>query len=93
MNDFNEIFELENSFNEKNDIILSFYKNHINSDDDEDASDIENSYKNSFNRYVMFNDYIQSKLSDASDIVQTMSLLIEREQYINHILITNELNK
>ena len=92
MKDFNEIFELENSFNEKNDIILSFYKNHINSDDEE-SNDIENSYKSSFNRYMMFNDYINSKLSDASDIVQTMSLLIEREQYINHILITNELNK
>ncbi len=90
MKDFNEIFELEKSFNEKNDIILSFYKNHINNDEE---SEIENSLKNSFNRYIMFNDYIQSRLQDASDIVQTMSLLIEREQYLNHIIITNELNK
>ena len=90
MKEFNELLELENSFNKKNDIILSFYKEHINSDDD---SNLVNSIKTSFKHYLSFTDNIKSRLSLASDLVQTMSLLIEREEFLNYVLISNNLNK
>ena len=90
MEDFNRIFELEHNFILKNDIVLSFYEKYLANIKNDKT---EKSVKNSFNHYVSFTDNIQNRLYDSTDICDTMSLLIERDQFIDSVMMTNGLNK
>ncbi len=89
MKDFNQIFELQSKFVHDNDIILSYYQKHL--------SDIDNineqKYKTSFDHYLSFTDDINNRLAVTDDLVRTMSLLIEREQFVDYVMFTNGLNK
>ena len=90
MKNFQKIFELENNYAEKNDIILSFYQDYLTQLENDK---MERSVQSSYEYYLSFTDDMQNRIEESKDIVRTMSLLIERDQFLEHVIVTNGLNQ
>lgn len=90
MEDFNRIFNLEKNFNEKNQIILSYYNNKIGCIDD---SNRINNLQDDLKNYEDSLDDINRRLSSSDSFCDRMSLLVERDNYLESLMLSCGLNE
>ncbi len=85
MEDFNRIFNLEKNFNERNQLILSYYNDKISCIDDSNRVDI---LKHDLKNYEDSLDDINRRLSLSDSFCDRMSLLVERDKYLESLMLS-----
>lgn len=85
MVDFNRIFNLEKNYDIRNKLILSYYNDNIDCMKD---SERVNVFKNDLKVYEECLGDINSRLSDSDSYCDRMSLLVERDKYMEFLILS-----
>ena len=82
LNNFDKILELHSNFKRKNMLIVSFFKRILEGDNHTDSG----YYQSLYDHYTDDMNNLNDKLAETTDYSKIVSLLVDRERYLDYLL-------